>query len=420
MSAIDECRSCGSPRLEAVLSLGRVPLANALPEPDEPDGPRYPLDVVRCLQCDLVQITETVPPERLFREYAYFSSFSETFLEHARTFANRTVERLELAGDSLVVEAASNDGYLLRFFAELGVPVLGIEPARNVAAVATAAGIETVPEFLDGDLARSLVATRGRCADLVVANNVLAHVADLHGFVEGLRTLAGDSGLVSVEVPYLCEFVQRLEFDTVYHEHLCYYSLTSLARLFAAHGLSVVDVERLPVHGGSIRVLARAEDQDRDQSPRVAELLRQEQEWGVSDQSRYATFAREVEELRHAIGSLVRELAATGARIAGYGAAAKAVVLTNTCGLDASLVQYVVDRNPYKQGRLLPGVRIPVRPPEALLESPPDYLVLFVWNIADEVIAQQQRFAEAGGRFIVPIPWPRVVGEARASARARP
>ena len=408
MTTITECRACGWAPLEPVLSLGNMPLANSLLDHVDAEEARYPLDLVRCSRCDLVQITETVPPEILFREYSYFSSYSDTFVEHARTFAARMREHVDLGSESLVVEAASNDGYLLQFFAEAGVPVLGVEPARNVAAAASARGIPTIAEFLDAELARALVVKRGRHADLVVANNVLAHVADLHGFVDGLRLLAGD-GLVSVEVPYVCELVDRMEFDTIYHEHLCYFSLTSLSRLFAEHGLTVVDVERLAVHGGSLRVFARAGGA---RSHAVDAVLERETEWGVGDPLRYATFARSVDELRASIASFVGDLVASGNHVAGYGAAAKAVVLSNACGLDGSRVEYVVDRNPHKQGKLLPGVRIPVRPPGALLETRPGYVLLFVWNIAAEVIEQQREFIEGGGTFIVPIPQPRSASSA--------
>jgi len=406
VTTITACRSCHSARLDPVLSLGDMPLANSLLDSADEDEPRYPLDVVRCEHCSLVQITETVPPEILFREYGYFSSFSDTFVAHARSFARRMNEELHLGPDSLVVEAASNDGYLLQFFAEGGIPVLGIEPAQNVAAAASARGIETIAEFLEPELARSVVERRDRHADLVVANNVLAHVADLTGFVDALRTLAGDDGLVSVEAPYVCDLVDRLEFDTIYHEHLCYFSLTSLLRLFADHGLTVVDVERLPIHGGSLRVLARAEGAR--PAERVAALLEEEQAWGITDAARYAAFARDTDALRGTIAGLARGLVHGGERIAGYGAAAKAVVLSNACGLDSSVIEYVVDRNPYKQGKLLPGVRIPVRPPETLLETRPDYVLLFVWNIASEVTEQQRAFVDGGGRFIVPIPEPRI------------
>lgn len=406
MTAIVACRACGFASLDAVLSLGDMPLVNSLLDDEGEREDRYPLDVVRCPRCTLVQITETVPPEVLFREYAYFSSFSDTFLTHARTFADGMRGMLELGPRSLVVEAASNDGYLLQFFAEAGIPVLGIEPARNVAAAAAARGIESVPEFLDLELAQTIVAGRGRHADLIVANNVLAHVADLHGFVGALAMLAGETGLVSVEAPYVCDLVDRIEFDTIYHEHLCYFSLTALVRLFARHGLTVVDVQSLPVHGGSLRVLARAVGSP---SAVVAELLEREEEWGIHDRARYETFASDVDTLRTSIASTVRDLVASGEGVAGYGAAAKAVVLLNACGLDRSVVEYVVDRNPYKQGKLLPGVRIPVRSPDALLETRPGFVIIFVWNVATEVIEQQRAYLEGGGRFIVPVPELRVV-----------
>lgn len=408
MTAISACRGCGSPRLEPVLSLGEMPLANALVDSaDDPPEHRYPLDLVRCPTCRLVQITETVPPELLFREYSYFTSFSDTFVAHAKTYASQMRERLALDSGSLVVEAASNDGYLLQFFAAAGVPVLGVDPARNVAAAAADRGIETIPEFLDPELARRIVASRGRAADLVIANNVLAHVADVHGFVEALAILAGESGVVSIEAPYVCDLVDRLEFDTIYHEHLCYFSLSSLRALLATHGLDVVDVDRLPVHGGSLRILASASGGAA--AADVAAMLEHEERWGIGDAARFAEFARATDEARAAIAALVRDLVASGERVAGYGAAAKAVVLLHACGLGRSEIEYVVDRNPYKQGKLLPGVRIAVLPPEQLLESPPGYVLLFVWNIADEVIEQQRAYVEGGGRFVVPVPRPTVV-----------
>jgi hypothetical protein len=412
VTTISACRACGSAELEPVLSLGEMPLANALLDnADDPPEHRYPLDLVRCPRCWLVQITETVPPETLFREYSYFSSFSETFVAHAKAYAARMRERMALDTGSFVIEAASNDGYLLQFFAAAGIPVLGVDPARNVAAAATKRGIETLPEFLEPELARRIVATRGRTADLVIANNVLAHVADVHGFVGALAILAGESGVVSVEVPYVCDLVDRLEFDTIYHEHLCYFSLTSLQTLLAAHGLDVSDVHHLPVHGGSLRVLATANAGVRGAN--VAAMLEREQRWGIGNASRFVEFARATDEVRASIGALVRELVASGERVAGYGAAAKAVVLLHACGLGRSEIDFVVDRNPYKQGKLLPGVRIPVRPPDQLLESPPGYVLLFVWNIADEVIEQQSRYLDGGGRFVVPIPRPTVIDRSR-------
>lgn len=391
-----------------MLSLGEIPLVNALVEPgDTSVDARYPLDVVRCPRCTLVQITETVPPETLFRTYSYFSSYSETFLEHARRFAERAIAELGLGERSLVVEAASNDGYLLQNFVQHGVPVLGIEPAENVAAVARARGIETVAEFLDAELAAQIVAERG-VADLVVANNVLAHVPDLHGFVSGLATLAGDRGLVAIEVPYLRDLVDRLEFDTIYHEHLSYFTLTSLTQVLEAHGLAIGEVERLPVHGGSLRVLASRGAEARDA---VKQLLVEEEEWGVGERAHFDGFARAVESLRQELHEFVVGLVDSGSTVAAYGAAAKGVVLANTCDLDATLVRFVVDRSPHKQGKLLPGVRIPVAATEALARERPDYCLLFAWNLADEIVSQQSDYRRRGGTFVLPVPAPRVVAQ---------
>ena len=406
MTPLFACRSCGARTVEPVLSLGELPLVNALVDPQElePD-PRYPLDVVRCTHCTLVQITESVPPEALFRVYSYFSSYSETFVEHARQFAATRVSELGLGESSLVVEAASNDGYLLDWFARAGVPVLGIEPARNVADVARARGIETIAEFLDPELAERVVRERGH-ADLVVANNVLAHVPDLHGFVAALATLAGDRGLVSVEVPYLRDLVDRLEFDTIYHEHLSYFTLTSLLPLLEAHGFSVTRAERLLVHGGSLRIVA---SRSGGVGETVEPLLAEEKNWGVGASERFDGFARSVETLRGDVHELVAGLVSAGADVAAYGAAAKGVVLANSCGLDSTLVRFVVDRNPHKQGKLLPGVRIPVEAPEYLLREQPAYCLLFAWNLTTEILEQQQAYVGLGGKFIVPVPTPHVL-----------
>jgi hypothetical protein len=392
--------------LEPVLSLGEIPLVHALVEPGaaEPDR-RYPLELVRCAQCSLVQITETVPPEKLFRQYTYFSSYSQTFLDHARRFSEDAIHRLGLGGDSLVIEAASNDGYLLQYFADAGVPSVGIDPAENVAAVARARGVETIAEFLDEALAAWIVSERGP-ADLVIANNVLAHVADLHGFVAALRTLAGETGTIAIEVPYLCNLVDRLAFDTVYHEHLCYFSLTSLTAVAERHGLTIRSVERLAVHGGSLRVHLSASGAP---DGAVAGLLEQERAWGVGERDRFDRFATAVDSLRQTLHAFVVELVDSGGRVAAYGAAAKGTVLANTCGLDRELVAFVVDRNPHKQGKLLPGVRIPVEPRELLIERAPDYCLLFAWNLAAEIASQEASYRDCGGRFVVPIPVPHVL-----------
>jgi hypothetical protein len=399
------CRACGERDVVPVLSFGELPLVNELVEPGERDAERFPLDVVRCRKCTLVQITETVAPERLFRTYSYFSSFSETYVEHARRLASWAVDTLGLEVGSLVVEAASNDGYLLQFFHERGLRVLGIEPARNVADVALARGIETVSEFLDLELAGRIVEEHG-AADLVVANNVVAHVPDLHGFVAALARLAGRAGQVVIEVPYLRQLVDAVEFDTIYHEHLCYFSVSSLRPVLEAHGLTVRQVERLDVHGGSLRIHASTTG---TADPSVDRLIAEESRWGVDDAARFERFATAVDALRGEVHDLVARLVDSGATFGAYGAAAKGVVLANVCMLDAGLVSFVVDRNPHKQGKLLPGVGIPILPPAALREKRPDYCLLFAWNLADEIAEQQAAYVAAGGRFIAPVPTPRVL-----------
>jgi hypothetical protein len=400
------CRSCGGDQLEVVLSLGETPLANSLlrePELAHPE-PRFPLDLVFCRACGLVQISETVPPEQLFREYLYFSSFSETMLTHARELAARLTGELKLGGQSLVVEVASNDGYLLQFYKMAGIPVLGIEPAQNIARVAIAErGIPTVCEFFGIALARTLVA-EGRRADVLHANNVLAHVADLNGFVDGIREILADDGIAVLEFPYLGDMMERLEFDTIYHEHLCYFSLGALAGLFDRHGLRAVDVERLPIHGGSLRLTVARAASARAARPSIAALLAEEHARGMNAPDFYRSFARRVVELKAELRDLLARLKGEGHRLAAYGAAAKGSTLLNTFGIGTETLDFVADRSTYKQGLFMPGVRIPIAPPARLLESMPAYTLLLTWNFADEILRQQDEYRRRGGKFIVPIP----------------
>jgi SAM-dependent methyltransferase len=400
---IATCRACGADGLAPILTLGRTPLANALLTAEQLDAPEptYPLDLVRCPGCTLVQITETVPPEVLFRRYPYFSSVSETFLGHASALAERLVAERRLGPGSLVVELASNDGYLLQYYRRHGVPVLGIEPAENVAEVARRdRGIPTLSEFFGTALALRL-RDEGRRADVLHAHNVLAHVADLGGFVAGIGLLLADDGVAILEVPYVRDMVDRCEFDTIYHEHLCYFSLTALTRLFARHRLVVQQVERLVVHGGSLR-LSVARGGVPGES--VEALLLEEKGWGVEGRAVYQGFGRRVETLIASIKALLVGLAGRGASIAGYGAAAKGATLLNVLGIGRDVVRFVVDRSPHKQGHYLPGVRVPILPPEALLERMPSHVLLLAWNLADEVLAQQADYRRRGGRFIIPIP----------------
>lgn len=353
-----------------------------------------------------MQLTETVPPEILFRDYLYFSSYSDTVLENARRVTQLLVRERGLGAGSLVVEVASNDGYLLQFFKDEGVPVLGVEPARNVARVAEERGIPTLCEFFSESVAHEIVAKTG-AADVLIANNVLAHVADLNGFVCGIRTALHSAGVAVLEVPYVRDLIERCEFDTIYHEHLCYFSLTALQALFRRHALEIVDVERIPIHGGSLRIFATRGGRPGEG---VLALLEEERAWGVAEERPYADFARAVAHVRADIIALVRRLRAEGKSVAGYGAAAKCTVLANYCGLDASLVDFVADRSPHKQGRLVPGVRIPIAPPAELVARAPDHTILFAWNFETEILRQQAEYVKRGGRFIRPIPVPAVVG----------
>ena len=404
------CRSCGAPDLPLILSLGRTPLANALLTPEQLAAPeaRYPLDLVFCPQCTLVQITETVPPEILFGTYAYFSSFSDTMLRHAATLAERLTARRQLGADSLVVELASNDGYLLQYYQQAGIPVLGIEPAANIAQVANERGIPTLCEFFGQAVAQRL-RDEGRRADVIHANNVLAHVADLNGVVAGIALLLKDEGVAVIESPYVKEMLDQTEFDTIYHEHLCYYSLTALDRLFRRHGLIIHDVERLPIHGGSLRIFAGLATAHPPISPTAADLLRAEQGWGVDRFATYQGFGQQVEQLKGQLIQLLTDLKHAGHRLAAYGAAAKGSTLLNYCGIGAETLDFVVDRSTYKQGHYMPGMHLPIYAPSKLLEMMPDYVLLLTWNFADEIMAQQAAYRRRGGKFIVPVPVPRVV-----------
>jgi hypothetical protein len=404
------CRSCGAGALELVLSLGSTPLANSLLRTEDLEKPeaRYPLDLVFCSTCNLVQITETVPPEQLFREYLYFSSFSETMLSHARDLVGRLVGELHLGQRSLAVEIASNDGYLLQYYKAAGVPVLGIEPAQNVARVAEERGIRTVSEFFGLTLARKLV-SEGNRADVLHANNVLAHVADLGGFVDGVREILADDGVAAFEFPYLGDMIEHAEFDTIYHEHLCYFSLTALVHLLGRHGLQAVDVERLPIHGGSLLLTVARAGVSRSPTLAVAALLDQERALGMDKLSFYRGFAERVLGLKARLRELLGKLKKDGHRIAAYGAAAKGSTLLNTFEIGAETLDFVVDRNTHKQGLHMPGVRIPIAPPERLCEAMPAYTLLLTWNFADEILRQQDEYRRRGGKFIVPIPDVRVV-----------
>ncbi len=407
------CRSCGAADLRTVLSLGRTPLANALLTAAQLDAPEetFPLDLAFCPACALVQITETVPPEKLFREYFYLSSFSDTMLRHAEAIASRLTQARNLNADNLVVEVASNDGYLLQYYQQAGVPVLGIEPATNIARVAEEErGIPTVCDFFGAELARKLRA-EGVRADVIHANNVLAHVADLNGVVEGFALLLKDDGVAVVEAPYVKEMIDHCEFDTIYHEHLCYFSLTALERLFRRHRLVITEVERLPIHGGTLRIYAQRDDEDRRHmaGESVRQLLDEEAAWGVDGAEFYLGFGARVAKLRGELLELLAALKRDGKRIAVYGASAKGSTLLNYFGIGRETLDFVADRSTVKQGHFTPGTRLPIRAPEELLAALPDYVLLLTWNFADEILTQQAEYRARGGRFIIPIPEVRVV-----------
>jgi SAM-dependent methyltransferase len=404
------CRICDATDLDPILSLGPTPLANAfLRSADEFGAERsYPLDVYFCGRCGLLQLLDVVNPEVLFRHYLYVTGTSATQIEHNRAYARAVIDRLGLGSADLVVEVASNDGTLLRAFAAQGVRTLGIEPARNLAAEASAAGIETVGEFFTGELARRLRAERG-AARAVVANNVLAHVDNPGDFLAGCRELIADDGLIAIEVPYVGELLDRVEYDTVYHEHLSYFSIGSLLRLAESAALSVVRLDRVPVHGGSLRLFFSRSPGGH--APEVLALEAGERRAGLMDAARYRRFAADVEDSRTMLVDLLERLAAAGRVVAGYGAPAKGNTLLNFCRIGPRLVRYTVDRNPRKVGLFTPGMHIPVRELSALTsgEDVPDHLVILAWNLAEEIMQQQQAYRERGGRFIVPVPRARVV-----------
>jgi len=404
---IEGCRSCGSSKLEQVLDLGVTPLADRLLTDatlNEPE-PKCPLTVVFCKDCALLQIRETVGPEVLFgHDYPYYSSVSPALMAHFRASVEEILSRRSLGAGNLVLELASNDGYQLKNYAQRGIPVLGVDPAEGPARRAIEQGVNTRIAFFTREYAKEL-AREGVAADVIHANNVLAHVKDTNGFVAGIATLLKNDGEAVIECPYLKDLVEHCEFDTIYHQHLCYFSVTSLTALFKRHGLFLNRVVRTSIHGGSLRLFV--EKVDRPQNS-VLELLEEERAEGVDDLTYFAEFGSRVEKVRTSLRRLLDDLRGKGKRIAGYGAAAKSCTLMSYVGIDREDLGFIVDRNEFKHGRYTPGNHIPIRPPETLLTDRPDYVLILPWNFADEIMVQQAEYAAQRGKFILPIPEPRI------------
>jgi len=401
------CRFCGAGLEHTFCDLGMSPLSNAFLSASQLGEmePFYPLHAYVCGSCFLVQLRQFESPQQIFSDaYAYFSSYSDTWLEHARAYTEQMVGRFKLGPASLVVEIASNDGYLLQYFKRGNVPVLGIEPAANCARAAEKAGIPTLVKFFGAELAAELKA-QGKSADLLLGNNVLAHVPALNDFVRGLKVLLKPQGVITMEFPHLLNLMRENQFDTIYHEHFSYFSFFTVEQVFARQGLKLFDVEKLPTHGGSLRIYgAHAEDRTKAASARVAQLLDEEARFGIADLRSYGNFAEQAKRTRRKLLEFLVDAKAAGKAIVGYGAPAKGNTLLNYCGVRSDLVGYTVDRSPHKQGKFLPGTHIPIFDPERIRQTRPDYILILPWNIKEEVMAQMAHVRDWGAKFVIPIP----------------
>jgi SAM-dependent methyltransferase len=399
------CRLCGSPLTDVFVDLGMSPPCESFLPREQLESPEvfYPLRVWICAECLLVQLPPHIPAADIFSDYAYFSSYSTSWVEHARVFTERAVQRLGLDADSLVVEVASNDGYLLQHLVDRQIPVLGIEPAANIAVVAQERGVPTRVDFLGAEVGRQVRAEHG-AADLVVANNVFAHVPDVRDFTAGLAALLADDGWLSIEVPHLMRLIEHSQYDTIYHEHFQYYTVLTAQRVLASAGLVLVDVEELPSHGGSLRYWARHAAHAGTETPAVAALLAEEERRGLHSLEGHRGFASAVDRVKRDLLTFLATAAAEGKKVVGYGAPGKGNTLLNHCGIRADLLRYTVDRNPHKHGKFLPGTHIPILPPEAIAEDRPDYVLVLPWNLRTEIAAQLSYIREWGGRIVVPIP----------------
>jgi SAM-dependent methyltransferase len=400
------CRFCGTALRHTFVDLGMSPLAESWLKPSQLNQmePFYPLHVYVCERCFLVQLEEFESPDHIFSDYAYFSSYSETWLQHARAYVEMIIKRLGLNAGSQVVEIASNDGYLLRNFLGKGIKVLGVEPAANVAKVAVEKGIPSLVKFFGVDTARGL-ALEGTRADLIIGNNVLAHVPDLNDFVKGMKILLRPQGTITMEFPHLLELIEKNELDTIYHEHFSYLSFSAVETVFAAHGLALYDVEELPTHGGSLRIYAcHAEDSAKTASRQARALKAREEAAGVNRLDTYLSFTERAKETKRKLLDFLIRAKREGKSIAAYGAAAKGVTLLNYCGVRSDFIDYAVDLSPHKQGHFMPGIRIPIFHPDKIKETRPDYVVILPWNLKDEIMRQMAHIGRWGGQFVVPIP----------------
>ena len=404
------CRFCNTVLEHSFTDLGLAPPCQSQVAPQNANKGEafYPLHAFVCAKCHLVQLQEFVTPADIFSEYAYFSSFSDTWLKHVKAYSDKMVERFGIDAKSSVIEIASNDGYLLQWFKEKGVPVLGIEPAANVAAAAAKKGIPSVVKFFGRGTAKEVAAEHGK-ADLLLGNNVLAHVPDLMDFVGGMKILLKEGGVITMEFPHLLQLMDQNQFDTIYHEHFSYFSFTTVEKIFAAHGITLFDVEELPTHGGSLRIYGRhAEDVSKPVGERVAELRAREDKLGYNKLETYLAFGEKVKETKRKVLECLSQAKRQGKTVVQYGAAGKANTLLNYCGIRNDFMEYAVDKNPYKQNNYLPGSRLPVYPPDRLKETRPDFVFIGVWNLKEEIMAQTAYIREWGGKWIVPIPEPKI------------
>ena len=411
MDHVVSCRFCGHAVRHTFVDLGMSPLCQTHITAEQLNHmePFYPLHAYVCERCFLVQLEELVAPGEIFTEYAYFSSYADSWVEHARRYCALMCERFGINRESRVVEIASNDGYLLQHFVARGVPVLGVEPAANVAKVAIEKGIPSVVKFFGTQTAREIAAEYGR-ADLLLGNNVLAHVPKLNDFVAGMKILLGDGGIITMEFPHLLELMQHNQFDTIYHEHFSYFSFTTVREVFRHHGLTLFDVERIPTHGGSLRIYGRhSEDTSKPESARARELLALEEERGFRKLETYAAFGEQVRETKRALLEFLINAKRAGKRIVGYGAPGKGNTLLNYCGIGTDFLDFTVDRNPYKQGKYTPGTHIPILHPDELIKVRPDYVLILPWNLKDEILATVGKTPGLNARFVVPIPGVRIV-----------